>query len=79
MPLVDAVRAPRVHHQWRPEHLSYEGNALNPDSRALLEAMGHSFAEGASSVGRCQAIEVRADGVRIGVADPRSGGAAFAW
>lgn len=79
MPLVDAVRAPRVHHQWRPEHLSYERNALNPDSRALLEAMGHSFAEGASSVGRCQAIEVRADGVRIGVADPRSGGAAFAW
>jgi gamma-glutamyltranspeptidase/glutathione hydrolase len=79
MPLIDAVRAPRVHHQWRPEHLFFERNALNPDSRALLEAMGHRFAEGASAVGRCQAIEVRADGVRIGVADPRSGGAAFAW
>ncbi|MGA1607701.1 MAG: gamma-glutamyltransferase [Planctomycetota bacterium] len=79
MPLVDAVHAPRVHHQWRPEQLFFERNALNPDSRAILEVMGHRFADEPTSIGRCQAIEVRADGIRIGVADPRSGGAAFAW
>ncbi len=79
MPLIDAVRAPRVHHQWRPQQLFFERNALNPDTRVLLEAMGHRFDDGPSAVGRCQAIEVRPDGLRIGVADPRSGGAAFAW
>jgi gamma-glutamyltranspeptidase/glutathione hydrolase len=79
MPLREAVQAPRVHHQWRPEELAFERNALNPDSRAILERMGHRFAAGPSSIGRCQAIAVDAGGERLGVADPRSGGAAFAW
>ncbi len=79
MPLRYAVAAPRVHHQWKPEHLFYERNAINADARRALEAMGHAFARSSrASIGRVQAIEVRPDGERIAVADPRSGGTALA-
>lgn len=79
MPLQHAVGAPRVHHQWKPTYLQWERNALNPDSRALLEALGHTFRSRPITIGRCQAIEITEDGTRIGVADPRSGGAALAY
>ena len=79
MPLRDAVHAPRVHQQWRPEHTFWERTAISPDTRKILEQMGHAFAPRPMSIGRCQSIELRADGLRIGVADPRSGGAAMAY
>ena len=78
MPLTDAVRAPRVHHQWKPPVLYAERLALSPEARARLEKLGHRL-KPYSSIGRCQAIEITADGERIGVADPRSGGAAVAY
>jgi gamma-glutamyltranspeptidase/glutathione hydrolase len=79
MPLRDAVAMPRIHHQWKPDEITWERNAINPDSRRLLEAMGHRFARRPSAIGRCQAIEVKPDGTRVGAADPRSGGAAVAY
>lgn len=79
LPLREAVAAPRIHHQWKPERLAWERLAINQDTRAILETMGHRLDARPSSVGRCQAIEVQDDGMRLGVADPRSGGAAFAW
>jgi len=79
MSLVHAVQAPRIHHQWKPAYLQWETNALNPDSKARLEALGHTFRSSAISIGRCQAIEIEKDGTRIAVADPRSGGAAAAY
>ncbi len=74
-----AVRTPRVHHQWKPKHLFFEAAALSVDVRKGLRRRGHRFAEKASGIGRCQAIEVRGDGLRVAAADPRSGGAAAAW
>ncbi len=43
MPLADAVNAPRVHHQWHPDSLSFESVADWPSTevRQQLEAMGH--------------------------------------
>ncbi|MFO1052282.1 MAG: gamma-glutamyltransferase [Planctomycetota bacterium] len=79
MSLRDAVAAPRIHHQWKPDELAWEVGAINPDTRAILEKMGHRFARKPSAVGRCQAIEIRDDGERIGVSDPRSGGTAVAY
>ncbi len=79
MPLEDAVRAPRIHQQWKPETTFWERTAISPDTRAILESMGHTFAKRPRHIGRCQAVEVRADGLRIGVSDPRSGGAAVAY
>ena len=74
-----AVRAPRVHHQWKPEHLSYEPLALSTDVRAALAAMGHTFAREPMWIARVHAIEVRPDGERVAAADPRGGGSAAAY
>jgi gamma-glutamyltranspeptidase / glutathione hydrolase len=39
----EAVDAPRLHHQWRPDLLFAEPFALSPDTRALLEEMGYQI------------------------------------
>ncbi|MES2229446.1 MAG: gamma-glutamyltransferase [Pseudomonadota bacterium] len=44
MDVQEAVDAPRVHQQWLPEATNLEPFALGPDTRRLLEAMGHRFA-----------------------------------
>ena len=41
----EAVDAPRVHAQWLPDVLYAEPFALSPDTRALLEQMGHRIQE----------------------------------
>ena len=45
MELQEAVNAPRIHHQWLPDELFAETRALSPDTRRLLEAMGHKVTE----------------------------------
>lgn len=44
MNLQEAVDAPRFHQQWLPETTNVENFALSPDSRKILEGMGHKFA-----------------------------------
>ncbi len=78
MSLEQAVRAPRIHHQWLPDEIAWEPLSLSPDVRAALAAKGHTFAARPRGIGQVMAIEVRADGTRIGVADHRSGGSAGA-
>ena len=41
-PLVDAVGAPRVHHQWMPDEIVYE-EALPAATVAALKARGHAM------------------------------------
>jgi gamma-glutamyltranspeptidase/glutathione hydrolase len=43
MDLQEAVDAPRFHQQWLPETTNLERFAVSPDTRKLLEAMGHKF------------------------------------
>jgi gamma-glutamyltranspeptidase/glutathione hydrolase len=38
-----AVDAPRLHHQWFPDRVRFEGAAAHPETIKKLEAMGHSF------------------------------------
>jgi gamma-glutamyltranspeptidase/glutathione hydrolase len=78
LPIEQAVAAPRVHHQWSPDHLSYEVFALPADVKDQLARMGHRFARAPISIGQCMAIEVR-NGRLTAVADPRSGGSAAAY
>ncbi len=69
--LGEAVAAPRFHHQWLPDQISYErGNPLPSDAVERLGQKGHSFS-GRGSIGRVDAIVVSADGEIKGVADPR--------
>ena len=39
----EAVDAPRFHHQWLPDRISYEKWGISPDTARLLKAMGHTL------------------------------------
>ena len=78
MPLKDAVAAPRIHHQWMPDALTYEQNGLPDDIAAELRSRGHTVKARESYEGATQgaANSVGIDpitGRRIGVGDPRRG------
>ena len=40
----EAVDMPRFHEQWLPDVTYVENYALSPDTRKILEGMGHKFA-----------------------------------
>jgi gamma-glutamyltranspeptidase/glutathione hydrolase len=40
-----AVDAPRFHHQWLPDRITYERNGISADTLSILESRGHSFRE----------------------------------
>ena len=44
MNVQEAVDAPRFHQQWLPNPTNVETFALSPDTRKILEGMGHVFA-----------------------------------
>ncbi|MCH2162287.1 MAG: gamma-glutamyltransferase [Phycisphaerales bacterium] len=67
---VDAVSAPRIHHQWLPENLLLEEQALH--LQPSLEAYGHDI-KTTGGVGVVQAIRVHEDGFQP-ASDPRKGG-----
>ncbi|MEO1497155.1 MAG: gamma-glutamyltransferase [Planctomycetota bacterium] len=69
MPLADAVAAPRLHHQWRPDRLSVE-RRFDPGLAFGLAKRGHLL-HVLSSAGVTQAISVGPDGVITAVSDPR--------
>jgi gamma-glutamyltranspeptidase/glutathione hydrolase len=43
MNIQEAVDVPRIHNQWLPDASIIERYALSPDTRRLLESMGHRF------------------------------------
>ena len=43
MNIEEAVDAPRIHNQWLPDVTNAEPYALSPDTRKILESMGHRF------------------------------------
>jgi gamma-glutamyltranspeptidase/glutathione hydrolase len=45
LPVAMAVEAPRIHHQWMPDTLSYEKFGFSPDTLALLKGRGHVLKE----------------------------------
>lgn len=68
----EAVAAPRVHHQWRPDEVLVERSMPEATVRALA-AMGHRLRIGATS-GSAHTVAATPDGL-VGVADQRSRGA----
>jgi gamma-glutamyltranspeptidase/glutathione hydrolase len=76
MNIQEAVDAPRFHHQWLPDVISYERHGLSPDTRAILQARGHRLAE-RSRQGAAQAIRYDAGSdVLEGAPDRRREGSA---
>ncbi len=87
MNLQEAVNAPRFHHQWMPDLLRLEYNAVPVDVSQALAAKGHKLEEGVKygrtwwpdwSDGECVAIDART-GERLGASDPRNHGKAVGY
>jgi len=69
---VEAVAAPRMHHQWLPDRLSIEANGIPPATLEALIALGHDARVGGTQ-GSAQTIWVHPNtGVFYGVPDMRS-------
>ncbi|GAA4374751.1 gamma-glutamyltransferase [Hymenobacter koreensis] len=65
-----AVAAPRLHHQWLPDHIDVEAGALTPAAETELQRRGHRL-NPRSPWGRIDLIERRPNGQLEGGADPR--------
>ena len=78
MTLAQAVSAPRIHHQARPDSIIWEPEGISPGQRRDLAAMGYVFEERPRWIGDVNAVLVTRRGIE-GVADPRRGGGAAGW
>ena len=81
MNIQEAVAAPRIHHQWLPDVLFYEAQALSEDARDGLERRGWML-DNNGAWGRADGIVVRRDAegaLYQGGADPRGEDAAVGY
>ncbi len=76
MGVVEAVEAPRVHHQHLPDAIFYEAGGLDGETVAALEALGHEMREREGVSGDVQMILATPDGLAAW-SDPRRGGRAL--
>lgn len=77
-----AVRAPRLHHQWLPDQVTVERDLAEtyPEALKELRRLGHQIAEPIASQGDAHTIWLDAEtGELVGVADQRRNGAAVGY
>jgi gamma-glutamyltranspeptidase / glutathione hydrolase len=72
-PLQTALDRPRLHHQWLPDRLEAEPDALAPETRAELERRGHTVLI-SSSTAKIHAVHLLPDGRVEAASDPRGSG-----
>jgi gamma-glutamyltranspeptidase/glutathione hydrolase len=75
--LPDAVVAPRVHEQWKPETLDLEPVGYSEDTREKLRSLGYAVATD-PGLAKIHALERFPNGRVWGVADPRGEGSPVA-
>lgn len=64
-----AIEALKIHHQWLPDVIRYEEDQLSPDTRKILESMGHELIP-VSALGVLMGIQIDVQNqVYIGAAD----------
>lgn len=71
-----AVDAPRLHHQWFPDVVRFEGTKEHPELVAKLKAMGHSVAQQRQGDAHTIGIDAKT-GLFLGAADRRIDGKAL--
>ena len=75
-PVQDWVARPRIHHQYLPDQIEYEPNALSEESLMALAAKGHLLKKTAREYGNMQAILWDKEHQQVNAAsDPRGYGA----
>src|SRR5919107_155556 len=75
MNIQQAIDAPRIHHQWLPDEITYEPFGLSADTFRALEQKGHRLVAKPRYMGDAQGIMIEEDtGVRLGASDPRNYG-----
>jgi len=79
MNVVQAVDAPRVHHQDLPDEIFYEHRGLDSATVAQLRQMGYKMVDRAGMSGDVQMIVVQPDGTFSAWSDPRRGGRAIGY
>lgn len=77
MSLADAVSAPRVHHQWRPQFVRVERSSLPVETLESLRRLGYKVEMG-GGLAVVHALERQPSGQVIGMPDPRGEGFAAA-
>ena len=70
MTMQEAVAVPRFHHQWLPDQIDYEPNAISENVRESLKQKGYILKE-RKAYGRVDGILVNPNGTYQGGADPR--------
>lgn len=70
MTMQEAVNAKRFHHQWLPDLIQYEPEAIDSLTATRLSQMGHHLKK-IGKIGRVDAILIWPDGKMEGGADPR--------
>jgi gamma-glutamyltranspeptidase/glutathione hydrolase len=76
-PLAEALGRPRIHHQWLPDELQAEPDALAPETRAVLLARGHAVVTTAVELSsKVNAVRALPDGTAEAAVDPRGTGRA---
>ncbi len=69
--LKEAVHNPRFHHQWLPDYIRLEKNALDVSTRDTLTKLGHEL-QVKGNIGKVEAIWIEEDGTIKAVADWRA-------
>ncbi|WP_257667883.1 gamma-glutamyltransferase [Parapedobacter tibetensis] len=78
MNMQQAVNAPRFHHQWLPDEVLVEKDAVEDRIRHSLTTTGYKLVD-RNSIGRVDAILVLPDGSLQGGADPRGDDVALGY
>jgi gamma-glutamyltranspeptidase / glutathione hydrolase len=79
MDLENAVRVPRIHHQWIPDELWYEPGALQGGVIESLRAMGYPLREVAVTAAAEAILRDPGTGIITGGPDPREHGVAAGY
>ena len=74
MTVQEAVDAPRIHHQWLPDEIKYEKQAISIDVKTNLLLLNNTLVQVNNYLAEAHAIVVDDKGnIYLGAADPRRG------
>lgn len=75
MNIQQAIDAPRIHHQWLPDEITYEPFKLSVETQSALEVLGHKLVSTPRFMGDAHGIMIESrTGMRLGASDPRNDG-----